>query len=97
MLTGKPLTSKSRLQGDVVKVRSYGKLADLLGAERNIEVDGACTIGDLRARLATACPDAAAALSSERVRACVGDRLVPDSHILVASDSVDLLAPVSGG
>jgi len=80
-----------------VKVRSYGKLADLLGPERDIEIDKACTVAELRSQLAAACPAAAASLGNKRVRACVGDSIVPDSHILGPGESIDLLAPVSGG
>lgn len=83
--------------GEDMKVRSYGKLADLLGAEREIEIHQACTVSELRAKLAAACPDAAESLASRRVRACVGDHVVPDSHVLAPGESIDLLAPVSGG
>jgi molybdopterin converting factor small subunit len=80
-----------------VKVRSYGKLADVLGPERCVEIVSACTIAELRDRLATECPEAAEPLASKRVRACVGDEIVPDSHVVRPGEAVELLAPVSGG
>lgn len=79
-----------------MKVRSYGRLADLLGSEREVAV-GACTVAELRAHLAAQCPDAARDLQDRRVRACVGDTLVPDRHLLDPAEPVDLLAPLSGG
>lgn len=80
-----------------MKVRSYGKLADLLGPERDIAIDAPCTIAELRAHLAAQCPEAAEPLASKRVLACLGDEIVPDTHVVEPDQSVELLAPVSGG
>ncbi|HJU77834.1 MAG TPA: MoaD/ThiS family protein [Sphingomicrobium sp.] len=80
-----------------MKVRFYGKLAEVLGPERCLEIDTPCTLAELRGRLAAECPEAAEALASERVRASVGDELVPDSHVVHPGEAVELLAPVSGG
>lgn len=80
-----------------MKVRSYGKLADLLGAERDVHVDAPCTIAELRARLSVQCPEAAGPLGSKRVLACVSDIVVPDNHVVAPGEAVELLAPVSGG
>lgn len=80
-----------------MKVRSYGKLADLLGAEREVRMDVPCTVAELRARLAAECPEAAEALNNRRVRACVGTAIVPDSHVIALNEPIELLAPVSGG
>ena len=80
-----------------VKVRSYGKLADLLGRERDVHINVPCTVAELRAHLAAIYPNAAEPLASKRVLACVGDTIVPDNHVLAGSEPVELLAPVSGG
>jgi molybdopterin converting factor small subunit len=80
-----------------VKVRAYGKLADLLGKEEDVDIDVPCTVAELRAHLAATCPDAAEPLASKRVLACVGNTIVPDNHILDGGEPVELLAPVSGG
>ena len=80
-----------------MKVRSYGKLADLFGPERDIEIHEPCTVADLRDRLAAAVPEATDSLASGRVRACLGGSIVADSHLLNTNDAVELLAPVSGG
>lgn len=80
-----------------MKVRSYGKLADLLGSERDLKIDEPCTIAELRAHLAVQFPDAAASLNNRRVRACVDGSVVPDSYVVDPGDQIELLAPVSGG
>lgn len=80
-----------------MKVRSYGKLADLLGQETDVDIDVPCTVDELRARLAAIYPDAAQPLASKRVLACVGDTVVPNSHVVAPGTVVELLAPVSGG
>jgi molybdopterin converting factor small subunit len=80
-----------------VKVRSYGKLADVLGPERDVGIDAPCTIAELRAHLAAECPQAAEPLANGRVRACVSDTIVPDSHVVAPGETIELLAPVSGG
>ena len=80
-----------------VKVRAYGKLAELLGQESNVDIDVPCTVGELRTYLAATNPEAAGPLTNKRVLACVGDTVVPDDHILRGGEPVELLAPVSGG
>jgi len=80
-----------------MKVRSYGKLADLLGTEREVRIDAPCTVAELRVHLAAECPEACEALNSRRLRACIGNAIVPDSHTLALDEQIELLAPVSGG
>ena len=80
-----------------MKVQAYGKLADFLGRERDVHIDVPCTVAELRNHLAAECPEAAEPLAGRRVLACVGGSVVPDSHVLVGGESVELLAPVSGG
>lgn len=80
-----------------MKVRSFGKIADVLGLEREVEIAKSCTVAELRAKLADEFPEAAGTLQSGRVWACVGNSLVHDDHVLAPDDSIELLAPVSGG
>ncbi|HEX6071499.1 MAG TPA: MoaD/ThiS family protein [Sphingomicrobium sp.] len=80
-----------------MKVRSYGKLADVLGPERDVGIDAPCTVAELRAHLAAECPQAAEPLANRRVLACVSDTIVPDSHVVAPGETIELLAPVSGG
>lgn len=80
-----------------MKVRSYGKLADLLGHERKIDSIGPCTIAELREKLAAECPEAAEVLANRRVMACVDDEMVSDDYLIARDAEIELLAPVSGG
>jgi molybdopterin synthase sulfur carrier subunit len=76
-----------------VKVLLYGRLAEAI--DRQIEIEGGCSVTELRARLANSFPAAAVALG--RARACVDDVLVDDHHLIATDDQVELLPPVSGG
>lgn len=80
-----------------MKVLAYGKLADLLGQEREVDIEVPCTVAELRACLAAQCPEATEPLANKRVLACVGDVIVADNHVLAGAEPVELLAPVSGG
>lgn len=80
-----------------MKVRFYGRLADLFGSEREIAVDTPCTVAELRRRLETDSPEAAESLQNKRVRACIGDAIVQDGVVMSEGDVLELLAPVSGG
>jgi molybdopterin converting factor small subunit len=80
-----------------LKVRFYGKLADLFGGEREIAIGDPCTVAELRDRLALEHPEGADSLQHKRVRACIGDEIAND-HDIIAQDTVlEFLAPVSGG
>jgi len=80
-----------------VNVLFYGRLAEMIGPELEIEVPSGCSIVQLRDRLIADHPQAARALGSERARACVGDAFVDGQYILQPSDRVEFLPPVSGG
>ena len=80
-----------------MKVVFYGRLAEVIGPEINVSASGGCSVSALRDRLAAEHPAAEATLRSKRARACVGDTMVPDNHILVEADTVEFLPPVSGG
>lgn len=79
-----------------MKIQFYGRLADAFGRDLEVEMAGECSIAELRERLAREFPQGAAALG-QRVRACVGDAIVPDSHIVRPGDRVEFFPPVSGG
>lgn len=80
-----------------MKVRFYGKLADLFGSEREVALDMPCTVADLRRQLATDHPHAAESIANKRVKACIGDEIVQDSDVIPEDEVLELLAPVSGG
>jgi molybdopterin converting factor small subunit len=79
-----------------IKVMFYGRLADLLESELDVLVSQECSIAELRDRIADQHP-AAAALRNTRVRACVDDAMVPESHRIAPGTQVEFFPPVSGG
>ena len=90
-----PLSAKMiRRRG--MKIHFYGRLAESVGREIEVDVPESCSVSELRELLATEYPRAANALG-HRVRALVGDILVADSHIVRSGDSVEFFPPVSGG
>jgi molybdopterin converting factor small subunit len=77
-----------------VKVRFYGRLADVIG--REIELDVApCTAGDLRRRLAERHPAASDIL--RRSRAIAGDVVIGDDQLVPDDSEIELLPQVCGG
>ena len=80
-----------------MKVRFYGRLAEMIGAELEFEAPPNCSVAEIRDSVAARHPQAAEVLGSRRACACVGDRLVRDDHILVTGETVEFLPPVSGG
>jgi sulfur-carrier protein len=78
-------------------IQFYGKLASLLGREIHVAVGEACSVADIRKRIMEVRPDVAESLGDRRVLACVGGALVGDDHRVAPSDTVEFLAPVSGG
>ena len=80
-----------------MKVRFYGKLADLFGSEREIAIEPPCTVAELREQLARKHPQAAESLQHRRVRACIGDEIVRDADAVPDGAVLEFLAPVSGG
>ena len=79
-----------------MKVEFFGRLAEAIGTSVEIEVREPCSIAELRERLARTYPSAAGALE-RRTRACVGDTIVADTHLVDPGDVVGFLPPVSGG
>lgn len=75
----------------------HGRLADVLGRRFEIHAPAQSTIADLRQRIAVARPAAAEAILSPRVRACVGDMIVPDRFCPGPGETIEFLPPVSGG
>ena len=80
-----------------MKVLFYGRLAEAIGPELEIDAHPGCSVGELRERLIVEHPQAERPLRSRRALACVGDSLVRDSYVLQAADRVEFLPPVSGG
>lgn len=80
-----------------MKVVFYGRLADVVGPEVELEVSPGCSIGEMRTLLAAEHPAAAATLANRRALACVGGSVVRDDYVTSPEDWVEFLPPVSGG
>ena len=79
------------------RILFHGRLADVLGRDLEVAAPRSCSVAELRTQIAAEHPNAADAICNSRVRACVGDSIVPDSHRIAPGDQVEFLAPVSGG
>ena len=77
-----------------LRIRFYGRLADAIAPEVELPA-GACSVGELRCRIAADFPGAQAMLG--RARTCIGDRLVGDEQSIGDADTIEFLPPVSGG
>jgi molybdopterin converting factor small subunit len=80
-----------------VKVLFYGRLAEAIGPELEVDAPPGCSVAELREMLIGEHPQAEKPLRNKRALACVGDSLVRDSYVLQAADRVEFLPPVSGG
>ena len=80
-----------------MKVLFYGRLADTIGSELEVEAPPGRSVGELRERLIAEHPQAEQPLRSKRARTCVGDKLVGDDYRLALGDKLEFLPPVSGG
>jgi molybdopterin converting factor small subunit len=80
-----------------MKILFYGRLAEAIASELEVDAAPDCSIGDLRERLIAAHPEAQEPLRSKRARACVGDAIVDDSYRIQPADRVEFLPAVSGG
>lgn len=80
-----------------MKVRFYGKLADLFGSEREVPIATPCTVAELRDQLVIEYPQGAESLQHTRVKAFLGDEIAQDSDVVSGGAVLEFLAPVSGG
>lgn len=75
----------------------HGRLADAVGRQIEIVAPEHCSIGELRRAIAAGHPGAGEAILSGRVRACVGESIVPDGYRPGPGETIEFLPPVSGG
>ena len=80
-----------------MKVLFYGRLAEMIAPELEIEDVPGCSIEQLRERLIAEFPNAEQPIRNKRARACVGDSIVHDDYVIRTGDKVEFLPPVSGG
>ncbi|MEO5773327.1 MAG: MoaD/ThiS family protein [Sphingomicrobium sp.] len=75
----------------------FGRLADAFGPQLNVALPAACSVRQLRELLAMKYPELAELMRSSRVRACIGDSIVSDDHLIGPREQVEFFPPVSGG
>lgn len=80
-----------------MKILLFGRLADSLGREIELDSRGPRTIGDVRRELARLHPGAAGDLVATRARAWVNDEMSPEDRLVGPADEIALLPPLSGG
>jgi mannose-6-phosphate isomerase len=84
-------------ESGLVRVLFYGRLAEAIAPELQVEARSGCSVGKLRGCLADAHPAAAEILLSRRARACIDNALVEDDYVVGEAQTVEFLPPVSGG
>ena len=80
-----------------MKVLFYGRLAEMIGPELEVDQAAGCSIEQLRERLISQYPGSEEPLRNKRARACVRDSIVQDDYVVRTGDKVEFLPPVSGG
>lgn len=80
-----------------LRVLFFGKLADLAGAERQIDLGGLSDVSSLIAVLADAMPAIAPLLAPDICRYVLDQRIVPVTAPLAGASELAFLPPVSGG
>jgi molybdopterin converting factor subunit 1 len=81
----------------MLRVIFFGRLAEMMGRERDVSLGSAATVGDLFDRLASEDADLRAALAATRVRFAVNNTIAPASQKINDGDEVAVLPPFSGG
>lgn len=81
-----------------MKILFFGSLGDRIGREVEVTVPAeGCAVSELRQMISAGNPNAASALASSSVRACVDDVIVPDTFVLRPGSEVAFFPPLSGG
>jgi molybdopterin converting factor small subunit len=78
-----------------MKVIFYGRFADAIAHEVDVDVPQQSTVAELRSLLDQLYPGLG--LNGGHVRACVAGAIIGDDLRLSGDQPVEILAPVSGG
>jgi molybdopterin converting factor small subunit len=78
-----------------VKILLYGRLAEAIGPQVELDAAPGCSVGDVRIHLTVSHPDAAEALN--RSRAFIANSFVADERVVGEAEAVEFLPQVSGG
>ena len=81
-----------------MRIGFFGKMGEIIGREVEIEIPASTgTVAGLRRLLAEHFPAAADALDDARLRACIADTMVDESHSVAGVERVEFFPPLSGG
>ena len=81
-----------------MKIHFFGRAGDRIA--RSVEIDvpsDVASVGALRIFLAGAYPDAAEEIASPALRACIGDTIVTEDHVIGDCSVIEFVPPLSGG
>lgn len=84
-------------QANRMQIGFFGSIGERLGREMVFDTAGARSVGELRNKLAEAYPAAAESLRSPGLKACIGDEMVDEDHMLDGVERVEFFPPLSGG
>ena len=77
-----------------MKILLFGRLGDTIGREIDFDLpEGGCTIAELRAALAKR----HGALAAAGVRACIDHEIAPETALVLPSQEIAFIPPLSGG
>ena len=80
-----------------MKVLFYGRLAETIGPELEIDAPPAVRSGNFATGSLPSTRRRSSRFAAGGRSACVGDALVRDTYVLGPADRVEFLPPVSGG
>jgi molybdopterin converting factor small subunit len=80
-----------------MRIRFYGRLAEAIGRQVELEPGEGATVGDVRRMLFDRYPEATASLARGDVMGCVDDQIVGDHIIVAAGKDLAFLPLLSGG
>ena len=80
-----------------MRILFFGRLAETLGREIDLDVPAPCTIAELRIHLREAVPNAAPQLTREKARACIDQVMVGEGALAAPGREIAFVPPLSGG
>ncbi len=80
-----------------MRISFFGSLADAIGRQVELPVPEGASVGEVRRRLATAYPAAAANLDRPQVLAAIDDRIADDGEAVPEGADLAFFPPLSGG
>ena len=77
-----------------MKILFFGRLGETIGREIHFDLPaGGCTVAELRSALA----ERHGALAAASVRACIDHEIAPETALVLPSQEIAFIPPLSGG